>query len=65
MKDKKRGWGGEALKAENKAASRACRAAGSYQRKGQAAWAQLPPWPSVGPGTLGDQKEHKAWPMPT
>lgn len=56
---------GKALEAENKAATRDCRAAGSYGRKEQAVWAQLPPWPSIWSGTLGNQKEHKAWLMLT
>lgn len=56
---------GKALEAENKAATRDCRATGSYGRKGQAVWAQLPLWPSIWSGTLGNQKEHKAWFMLT
>lgn len=30
MKDKKRGWGGEVLKVENKVVFRVCRVVGSY-----------------------------------
>lgn len=56
---------GEALEVENKAATRECRSAGSYRKKGEAARTQLPPLHSIEPGILEDQKEHKSWLMPT